>query len=68
MMTVGGKRRTYLKHESLSVHDLSVYWSPFVRCFVYNKSEVKFACSSDHKEHCRDTNRIISHAKENDRT
>jgi len=33
-MTVGGKRGTYQKHESFSVRDLSVYWSPFVRCWL----------------------------------
>jgi len=64
MMMVGDKRRTYQKHKSLSLRDLlSVHRSPFVSCFVYNKDEVKIACSSDHREHCTESNRIISHAK-----
>jgi len=38
------------KHES---HDMPLHWSPFVRCFIYNKHKVKFMHSPNHTEHYR---------------
>ena len=44
-----GRYRSCHKHESLSLVTLA----PFVRCFVYNKSKVKFKHSCDGTQHYR---------------
>jgi hypothetical protein len=50
-------RRSCEEHESLSLRD----WSPFRRCFVYDKSKVKLVDSRNHTEHYG--NYIISHVQ-----
>jgi len=50
---VDGRRKTY---RSCQKQDSVIAWpsfhrSPFVRCFVYSKPEVRFMYSSDHAVH-----------------
>jgi hypothetical protein len=60
-----GREKSY---RSCKKHDYHckdfVYWSPFVRCFVYtrNKLKVKFMYSSNHTVHYR-KHYIVSHAQ-----
>ena len=57
-----GREKIYRSYHNHDCHCMTFYWSPFVRCFIYNKPKVKFMHSSK-TQYTTEKNYIISHTQ-----